>query len=100
MVNMSKKKESLIALELKEFSDKIKQFQGYLSEHDIRFMDEDKKRHDEVGCQIKIMDALPNWLAALEKLLTTDEVQKKEIEVRGGNEVSGLMKIKMNNDQQ
>ena len=89
-----KKEDSLIALELDKFESKIIQFQNYLEVHDIRDIYEDKKRHDEVDCQIKIMNNLPGWLAAYERLLEEKEEEVKKIEVRGEGEMSGLMQQK------
>lgn len=93
------KKESLIALELNSFEDIVKRFQDYLSKYDVRFIEEDKKRHDEADCQIKIMNALPNWLAALERLRESKS-DAKVVDVRGSSEMSGLMEIKMKKNEE
>lgn len=87
------KKDSAIAMELEQFKAKIEQFQLYLEAFNVINITEDKKRHDEVACQIKIMDSLPGWLGGLEKLLE-DESAAKAVEVRGDGEMSGLMKNK------
>lgn len=86
---------TIIAIELEKYEEIIIQYQSYLVQNDIRLMDEDKKRHDEISAQIKIMDSLPKWLAALEQLRYKDQEEKKELEVRGGSEMSGLMEQKM-----
>lgn len=86
------KKDNAIALELKTFDSKIKQFQDYLKINDPSFMIDDRKRHDEIDCQIKIMSNLPAWLSALKKL--REEEAEKKVELRGETEISGLMKTK------
>lgn len=85
------KKEGLIALELKNFEDKIKQFQEYLKKTNPAHIDDDKKRHDEWDCQIKIMNSLPNWLMSLKKL--REEEESKQVETRGDATMSGLMQL-------
>ena len=50
------------------------------------------KRHAEIQCQIKIMDALPNWLAGLKKL--KEDSETAEPEYRGDQVPNGLMKKK------
>lgn len=89
-----KKEDNPIALELDRFEKKIKQYQNYLEDYDFTQILEDKKRHDEIDCQNKIMNNLPNWLAAYEKLLEDEEEAIKKIEVRGEGEMSGLMQQK------
>lgn len=91
------KENSPIALQLEEFKEKINEYQSYLNSIDINKIRDTKERHNEVDCQIKIMNALPQWLAALEKLLEDADDIKKEIEVRGGDEMSGIMKYKTEN---
>ena len=90
---MAKKANTIIAIELEKYEQIIIQYQSYLVQNDIRNMDEDKKRHDEIAAQIKIMDSLPKWLAALEALRYKEE-ENKEVDIRGGSELSGLMEEK------
>lgn len=93
---MAKKEvKSLIALELENFEKKINQFQNYLNEFNISTIDEDKKRHDEITAQIRIMDALPKWLLELERMRIKDVEEKEKVVVKGGNELSGLMQEKI-----
>lgn len=93
-----KKTNSLIGLELAKLEKKIKQYQEYLEEFNIRTMKDQAERHKEIDCQIKIMNALPNWLASLEKLYGVEN-EKKEIEIRGGEEMNGMMKLKFKKEQ-
>lgn len=90
------KENSPIALELKKFESKINQFQDYLRDFTISDIVDDKQRHNEIDCQIKILNALPQWLAALEKLLEQEDVTE-QIETRGDQEISGIMSKKLNN---
>lgn len=92
----TKTKNSLIALELEGFEKKILQYQDYLEKFDVRKMDDDKKRHDEISTQISIMNALPKWLAELKTLREIQE--KKKQEVRGGYNMSGLQATKTENE--
>ena len=94
-----KKINDIIALELNNFEKIIFQYQAYLIENDIRIMEDDKKRHDEIGAQIKIMDSLPKWLSALEALRYKDTEEGKELETRTGSEMSGLMEKKLKQNQ-
>lgn len=98
---MAKKINTIIAVELDKFEKIIFQYQDYLMKNDIRRMDDDKKRHDEGNFQIKVIDALPKWLSALEALRYKEEEEKRDIkdEVRGGSELSGLMEQKLKNHQ-
>ena len=86
------KKDGPIALELKNFEDKIKQFQNYLKANAPTDIVDDRKRHDEIDCQIKIMNSLPSWLQSLKKL--REEETSKAVELRGETEMSGLMLTK------
>lgn len=95
---MAKEKISVIALELERFNDKVQQFQNYLASINPLGIDDEKKRQSEIDTQIKIMNALPNWLAALEKLRTQSDATK-QVEVRADAELSGLMKLKQKEEK-
>lgn len=95
------KVESLIALPLKKFEDKLNQFQTYLEEHPIQGMvltDKDIKvasewtelNHKEIAVQIKMQEAVLNWLPLLEKLKQGEAA--KNTEVRGESEIGGMYK--------
>ena len=91
------KKNEAIALELEKFEQKIREFQAYLETYNVNsktetIMVDASKRHAEIQCQIKIMDALPNWLAGLKKL--KEDSQTAEPEYRGDQVPNGLMKNK------
>lgn len=91
------KKNEAIALELEKFEAKIKEFQQYLETYNVTskteaIMVDVSKRHAEIQCQIKIMDALPNWLAGLKKLKEDSETAAPEY--RGDQVPNGLMKNK------
>lgn len=94
---MAKKKNSsdTAALEMERFESKIKQFQDYLEFNNINRigeMDVDaSKRHQEIQCQIKIMDALPGWISGLQKLRDS-ATGNESIELRGDAEPNGMMK--------
>lgn len=94
---MAKKnnKDSVIALELERFEKKIKEFQDYLEFTSIKSIGDTKERHNEIDAQIKILNALPNWLTAYERLLE-EASTSDQIDVRGGEEISGLMQKKLN----
>lgn len=91
--------ESLIAFELDNLENKVKEFQRYLTFNSILENDkginydelqEDKqdKLHKEIVIQIKMQDALFSWLPLLEKL-KEGEADKK-VEIRGDVELNGL----------
>jgi hypothetical protein len=88
------KDDSIIALELERFEKKIKEFQDYLEFTSIKSIGDTKERHSEIDAQIKILNALPNWLASYEKLLEQNDASK-ELILRGDEEMSGLMKNKL-----
>lgn len=98
---MAKKNEGVIALEISKYEEKIKEFQDYLEQNNVvtkvtskgEYNEADNvqdKRHKEILIQIKMMDALPNWLSALKKL-REEEIDK--LELRGGTEMSDAARI-------
>ena len=96
-MSAKKTKNEAIALELERFEAKIKEFPEYLETYDVTsktdgVMTVASKRHQEIQCQIKIMDALPTWLAGLKKL--KEDSETAEPEYRGDQVPNGLMKNK------
>lgn len=94
------KPESYIHFELKKIESKVKEFQDYLSlnpitaqvtkGNEILLSDENQdKLHKEIVIQIKMQDALFNWLPLLEKLR---EDESKEVEKRGDVKIGGMFK--------
>ncbi len=84
---MAKQKSNHIALEIEAFEKKIKEFQKYLAVNDINKIFDDLTKAKEIDTQIKLMNAIPNLLDQLSKLR---ETQEKDIEARGGIQISGL----------
>lgn len=95
--------DSLIHIELTKLEDKVNQFQDYLemntivtqvtSESEIILTEENQdKLHKEILIQIKMQDALFNWLPLLKKLKETE--LNKEVEVRGDGHVGNFFKGK------
>ncbi len=88
---MAKKdKNNVIALEIENFENKIKEFQIYLHTHDIRRIGEFEKeggdKYKEVDLQIKMMNALPNWLVALKSL--KEAAAELQEDLRGDSEMN------------
>lgn len=92
--------DSLIHIELTKLENKVNQFQQYLEMNPITahvtkgneiILSEDNqdKLHKEILLQIKIQDALFNWLPALEKL---KEKEVDKMETRGNVEINGMFK--------
>ena len=99
---MAKKVDTaaLIEKEIGNFVAKVEEFQQYLKDNDVRGLaslgDEDftttyqDKLHKEILIQIKMQDAILNWLPLLKKLREDDETKKETI--RGGASVGGMFK--------
>lgn len=97
--------DSLIGLELEKLQSKVDQFQDYLEINSITQysnirvdeIEEDiqDKLHKEIIVQIKMQDAIFNWLPLLEKL--KEASNENNIELRGGAEFNGLMQKAKNN---
>lgn len=98
---MAKKtKDNIIALEIEKYEKKIKEYQDYLEKNTIiSKVDKDTinleqesqdKKHKEILIQIRLMDALPNWLEALKKL--KQESENTSIELRGDSEMNDVFK--------
>lgn len=91
---------ALIEKEIGNFVDKVEEFQRYLKDNNVRGVvslgDEEftsvmqDKLHKEILIQIKMQDAILNWLPLLKKLKEDDET-KKEV-IRGGTTVGGMFK--------
>jgi len=88
--------DSLIHLELSKLERKVKEFQSYLELNPINasvtkggdvLLSEDAqdKLHKEIVIQIKMQDALFNWLPLLEKLKAKESEKKPE--TRGDIEI-------------
>ena len=94
---MSKKKldsKSLVDLELSKLEKKVQEFQTYLEQNSILKAktldstdDYQDKLHKEMLVQIKVQDALFNWMPLLAKLRETEE---DKVELRGGGELNGM----------
>lgn len=95
--------DSLISVEIEKLQGKVNQFQKYLEMNPITAQvtkdneillsqDSQDKLHKEIVIQIKMQDALFNWLPLLEKLKKGEE--GKELETRGDVEINGLFKNK------
>ncbi len=87
--------ENLIGTELDKVEDKVREFQRYMKDNNISGVastggeftlseENQEQLHKEITMQIKMMDAVLNWLPLLKKFRET--TQAKE-EVRGGIEV-------------
>lgn len=107
---MSKKinVESLIGQEIEHLEEKINEFQLYLrlnnltvNENGTRYdeleIDAQDKLHKEIIIQIKMQDALFNWLPLLEKLKEGD--QGKKFETRGDIPTNGLYNRRKNQEE-
>lgn len=77
---MTKKKESPIALELKNYEAKIKEFQDYLTKTNILYILDSLERHNEIRIQKDLMKDLGTMLA---QLATLREQESKVTETRG-----------------
>lgn len=97
------KVESLISFEINKLQDKVDQFQQYLEMNPITAQvtqaneilltqDTQDQLHKEIIIQIKMQDALFNWLPLLEKLKLNEA--DKGLETRGDVPVNGLFKNK------
>lgn len=95
--------KSLIKFELNSLEEKVKEFQDYLRINKINSTvtqagvitlseDDQDKLHKELLIQIKVQDAIFNWVPLLEKLRESQEV--KDVETRGDIEINGLYKNK------
>lgn len=106
---MAKKKinpDSLIAVELEKLQKKVNEFQTYLELNSINYViskdrefditvDTQDKLHKEIIVQIKMQDALFNWLPVLEQLKAgKTEDSNAVIETRGDIPVNGLFNKK------
>lgn len=86
---------NVIALEIEKYESKINEFQTYLETHDIRRIGEldiEEDKYKEIDTQIKMMNALPNWLVSLKTL--KEDAEAKSIELRGGNEISDISRLR------
>lgn len=105
--------DSLIAAEIEDLDDKVKEFQKYLRLNtivskvsksgisltidEIMLSEEQQdKLHKEILIQIKMQDALFVWLPLLKKLRETEE--GKQLETRGDVKVNGMFKNRNNNN--
>ena len=93
--------DNIIAAEVEELADKVKEFQKYLKINNIlttgsgvRYDEVEEevqeKLHKEILVQIKMQDAVFNWLPMLKKLRETEAVDS--LETRGNVEVNGMFK--------
>lgn len=88
--------ENLIDVEITKFENKVKEFQDYLKTNNIVTQvmrdnsivmteDDQDKLHKEILVQIKIQDALLQWMSLLKKLRETEK--EKKAETRGDIQV-------------
>jgi len=93
--------ETLVDVEITKFETKLKEFQSYLELNAIVtkvidgsgiILTEENQGllHDEILIQIKMQDAVLQWLPLLKKLKEIEV--EKEKENRGNVEVGGLFK--------
>lgn len=85
---------SIIALEIGKYEAKIREFQIYLETHDVRRIGEinkDEDKYKEIDTQIKILNALPNWLEALKRLKEVEGEATEEM--RGESEINDAHKF-------
>lgn len=94
---MAKKVNSIIALEIEKYEAKIGEFQSYLEYNKIGIIEFDDI-YKEIETQIKMMNALPNWLEALKKL--KEDAKDKPIELRGGAEINDVARKLMDKNKQ
>lgn len=90
---MAKKKsnpESLIALELDRLSNKVDEFQDYLEAKQIRAEADDNARQKEIEVQIKMVNALFEWLPSLEALRSLGMNEEEKEEYRKGTRPAGI----------
>lgn len=84
-----KKKENPIALKLKEYENKIDEFQEYLKNTKIKNIADYGERHDEIKVQVLLMEKLGPMMTQLKNLMII-EVEKEEQDIRGDLELSPL----------
>lgn len=87
-----KKKNNPIALPLREYQDKVEEFQEYLKHSPIKSISDSSERHDEIKVQVLMMKELPVMLKELKALLIMEEEQKEKDNVRGDVDLSPLEK--------
>ena len=98
--------DSLIGVELDKLESKVKEFQKYLEINNILTMrgtvrfdeveeDLQDKLHKEMIIQIKVQDAIFNWLPLLEKL--REDKKTKALETRGDVAINGMFKKRQAN---
>lgn len=91
--------ENIIATELEKVEEKVREFQRYLLDNSVSGMasvggditlseDDQDKIHKEITMQIKMMDAVLNWLPLLKKYRETEEQKKPG--TYGDQEVGGM----------
>jgi thiamine kinase-like enzyme len=102
------KAESLLSIELEKLENKVNEFQQYLEENSIITkvtrdseiiiaLEEQDKLHKEIVIQIKMQDALFNWMPLLEKL--REGSISKKLETRGNVKLNGLFTNKREEDE-
>lgn len=99
--------KSLISVELNKLERKIKEFQDYLimnpittqvtKDGAINLTESDQTLlHKEIAVQIKIQQALFEWMPLLEKLRETED--DKPLATRGDIEINGMFKKRRQNN--
>lgn len=96
---MARKPTGVIALEIEKYEAKIKEFQDYLELNQIKdaYFETEQDKHKEIDTQIKMMNALPNWLLSLKQL--KEDAKDKPIELRGGAQINDVAKMIMNKNK-
>lgn len=82
------KKDNPIALPLKDYADKIDEFQEYLKKTPVKNIVDSAERHDEMKVQILLMKELPSMLKEYKSLMIMEEEQKNKDGIRGDAELS------------
>lgn len=84
-----RKKDNPIALRLKEYENKIDEFQEYLKNTKVKNIADYSERHDEIKIQVLLMKELGPMMQQLKALLVVEE-EKQEGAIRGDLELSPL----------
>ena len=85
-------KDSLISIELEKISAKVEEFQTYLENKKIAAESDTKSRHEEIEIQIKMQNALFQWLPILENLRSLGMNEEEKEDYRRGTKPAGIAK--------
>lgn len=104
----TRKVEDLIGVEREKFEEKLSEFQQYLQDNSIiskisgegeidLITERQELLHKEILVQIKMQDAILNWLPLLKSLKETDA---KKLETRGDVPVNRMFENRKGNNAQ